>query len=70
VRPRRATWARIFDPAGREVVVLVEGDRVAGFRTVRWDGRDARGRSMPAGVYFLRLQAGADALSRKFLLVH
>jgi hypothetical protein len=51
---------QILDPTGRLVraIELPAGaaGRVAG-TTLRWDGRDASGESVPAGVYLLRLSA-------------
>ena len=35
-------------------------------RTVRWDFRDAAGRRVPAGRYFVRLSAGDRSISRAF----
>jgi hypothetical protein len=34
-----------------------------------WDGRDAGGRPVASGVYFYRLQAGADRAVRKMALL-
>ncbi len=45
----------IYDLMGREVVRLVEGGRDAGWQAVVWDGRDARGREVPTGIYIARL---------------
>ena len=36
---------------------LVSGARAPGFYEVTWDGRDERGRALPAGVYLYRLSA-------------
>jgi len=45
----------ILDAAGRRVRVLDEGLLPRpGVRSVIWDGRDAAGRPVPPGVYFLR----------------
>ena len=50
---------RIFDVAGRQVrrleLAAVGG---AGETTVAWDGRDAAGRAVPAGLYFARARWG------------
>lgn len=35
-------------------------------RTMRWDFRDAAGRRVPAGRYFVRLSAGDRSISRAF----
>jgi flagellar hook assembly protein FlgD len=58
---------RLFDLGGREVRALVEGAREAGTHTVAWDGRDARGNRVAAGVYFARLEAGGETLARRLV---
>src|SRR5262249_51198276 len=46
----------IYDVLGREVRAVARGARLeAGPQSLRWDGRDARGREAGAGVYFMRL---------------
>lgn len=57
----------LFDPRGG----LVRALRVAagaGPHTVHWDGRDDRGRPVPAGVYLARLTAGAEVRIRRFVI--
>ena len=46
----------VYDPAGRKVRELASGHHPAGSYRVAWDGTDARGRQVPAGVYWLRLE--------------
>ena len=46
----------VFDPSGRRVAALVDGSRAAGPHDVVWSGRDQKGRRLPPGVYFYRLQ--------------
>jgi hypothetical protein len=41
----------------------------AGGHRVAWDGRDDAGRSMPAGVYFYRLEAGEYRETKSMVLV-
>lgn len=60
----------IHDPAGRLLRALVAAPRFAGRHTAVWDGRDARGRGLPAGVYFARLRAGDHVESRKLMLLN
>lgn len=50
----------IHDVAGRQVRVLQDGALTAGRHHRLWDGTDEQGRSVAAGVYFARLEAGAD----------
>jgi hypothetical protein len=58
---------RIWDVAGRQVVTLLDGRLEAGTHRVRWDGRDAQGRPVPAGAYFFRLNAGDRSRSGKVM---
>jgi hypothetical protein len=53
----------VLDTHGRLVKRLAGGTIEAGIHTVRWDGRDAEGRAMPAGVYRLRIRSGSDVRS-------
>ncbi|MGQ0722813.1 MAG: VPS10 domain-containing protein [Candidatus Eiseniibacteriota bacterium] len=56
---------RIFDVSGRVVVTLVDGARPAGEHIETWDGRDAGGTRVAAGVYFVRLEAAGIVRTRK-----
>jgi hypothetical protein len=60
---------RIYDVAGREIAVLVDKELVAGSRTVWWNGMLSGGRPAPSGVYFYRLTAAGEELTRKLVLV-
>jgi hypothetical protein len=35
-----------------------------------WDGRDATGSTLPAGVYFLRLETAGREEARKLMIRH
>jgi hypothetical protein len=65
-----ATHARlvIFNILGQEVRTLVEGFQAAGFKTIRWDGRDNSGNEISSGVYVMRLENGKQKLTRKITL--
>jgi hypothetical protein len=48
----------LYDARGRCIRTLIDGPRPAGNHAVRWDGRDDGGRTVAAGTYLARLQAG------------
>jgi hypothetical protein len=54
----------IFDILGRRVATLQEGHLIAGDYRVTWDAGDNS-----SGVYFYRLRAGAEELTRRCLLL-
>jgi len=60
----------VYDMLGQQVRELVHGQREAGRHTVIWDGRDAAGQQVGAGVYLCRIvAAGARPVTRKMLLL-
>ncbi|HFE54155.1 MAG TPA: T9SS type A sorting domain-containing protein [Bacteroidetes bacterium] len=54
---------------GQRVRVLRTGVLNAGRHSLRWDGTDDAGRSVPSGVYLVRLRAGEQVAVRKVVLV-
>jgi hypothetical protein len=38
--------------------------------TVAWDGRDATSATVKAGLYFIRLHAGASVATQKLVVCH
>jgi hypothetical protein len=61
--------ARVYSPSGRLVRTLQDGELPAGVHRLDWDGRDELGMPVASGVYFVRLEAGAGAASRKVVLL-
>jgi hypothetical protein len=59
----------VFDVSGRRVRLLADAERPAGTHAVEWDGRDARGRRVAAGIYVCRLSAGASRAESKIVVV-
>ncbi|GEM_PF-809680 len=59
----------IYDLLGREIHTLVNGLQEPGLRSVVWDGKDARGQAVGAGVYLYRLQAGEFVKTRKLVVL-
>jgi hypothetical protein len=66
--PGSRVTMRIFDVRGREVTTLLDGEKVEGQRTLRWDGTNMRGAAVPAGIYFCNVVAGDQSRSRKIVL--
>ncbi len=58
----------IFDARGKQVALLEVGIRAEGEHQVRWNGRDDRGQDVSSGVYFARLEAGAQSRTHKLVL--
>ena len=54
----------VLDVTGRRIVDLADRDYPAGAQRVVWDGRDGRGRAVPAGLYFVRLEATGMTATR------
>ncbi len=64
----QAVVLEAFDAKGRRVHKLYDGSAEDG-RTVAWDGRDATGRAVPAGIYWLRLSTREDVRGRTTRIV-
>jgi len=59
----------VYDASGRRVAVLARGRHDSGAYTTDWDGRDSDGRTVPAGVYFVRLEAAGQVGAAKVILI-
>jgi len=59
----------IVSVAGHRVRTMLTGDVQAGRHELIWDGRDANGHRVAAGVYFARLQTPEATVSRSLVLV-
>jgi flagellar hook assembly protein FlgD len=60
---------RVYNISGQLVRELVNSEEKAGWKSVSWDGRDARGRALSSGVYFYRLEASGYTATRKLVVV-
>lgn len=65
---------RLFNVLGQEILRLAEGValQAGGARAVVWDGRDARGKRVPSGIYFYQAEfqsTGETIILRKKLAV-
>ena len=59
----------LYDVRGRRVATMVDAEQTAGPHTLRWEGRDAAGGSLPSGAYFARLEFAGHSEVRKVVLV-
>ena len=67
--PDAVLTAGIYDALGRRVMEWERRGLDPGTHEIIWDGNSSAGIQMPAGVYFLRLNAGSHAGSVKLILV-
>jgi hypothetical protein len=58
---------RVYDLSGRMRKAIGVGAGLGG--VVQWDGRDARGERLPAGVYFARLVSGSFHAQTRIVLL-
>jgi immune inhibitor A len=63
------TTLKIYNLLGQEVRSLVDRRELPGNYTIEWDGRDNMGKQVASGVYFYRLQRGADQETKKMVLL-
>lgn len=61
--------ADVHDVLGRRVATVADGPMGAGRHRLSWDGTVSGGRRGPAGVYFLRVRAAGEELTRKILVI-
>ncbi len=64
----RRVRLEIFGVTGRRIQVLADHESGGQFY-VTWNGRDMRGLEVPAGMYFLRLEAEDISTTRKMVLL-
>jgi hypothetical protein len=62
---RERATVSIVDVSGRIVKRVASGELVPGRYRRDWDGRDEAGRRVASGVYFVRLETGSFAATRK-----
>ncbi len=61
---------RVYDVTGRLVRRMDLTRPGAGSRRMAFDGRDDHGNFLPSGVYFYRVHAGNEAVTRKMVITH
>lgn len=58
----------LFNAGGRLIRNLFQGHAEAGFHVVPFDGKDASNGALPAGIYFYKIHAGEDQMTRKLVI--
>jgi hypothetical protein len=58
----------VYDVAGHEVKATVLPAQRAGWESVRFDGRNDAGQPLPSGVYFFRITAAGESVTRKLVI--
>ena len=59
----------VFNVLGQRIKTLFDGWQVGGVHTAQWDGTDAVGRAVAAGVYLYRLEAEGVQLTQRMVLI-
>lgn len=60
----------IFDLQGRKVAQVLKGSMPAGAHSREWNGRDASGHQVQAGVYFYRMSVNGKTLHQRGVLLN
>jgi type IX secretion system substrate protein len=63
------TKVAVYDISGRLIKTLLDEFTFGGEQTINWNGRDAAGRAVSSGSYFVRLQGDRDNEVRKVMLL-
>lgn len=59
---------RVFDAAGRLQRTVYDRVAAPGLTRLSWDGSGDGGRRLPAGVYFVNMQAGGRSITKQVIL--
>jgi flagellar hook assembly protein FlgD len=59
----------VFDLSGRYVRSLVDEVQDPSRYSIAWDGRDANGEPVSAGIYFINYKAGTHTFSKKAIVL-
>jgi predicted extracellular nuclease len=60
----------VFDIVGRRLATLADGEFPAGPTSLDWDGRDASGHAVGAGMYFYKMTVGGETYERRGVILN
>lgn len=60
---------KIYNIAGQTIRILFNNETFPGEYQVSWDGKDEAGKSVPAGIYFYKLEAVDFSVVKKMILL-
>jgi flagellar hook assembly protein FlgD len=64
-----AVLLSVYNVEGELVKTLFAGEAPAGRNHVAWDGTDTQGMPVARGVYFCRIEAGAETATEKIVFM-
>jgi hypothetical protein len=67
---RQRVQIGVYDLAGRRRAVLADGEYPAGTTSLGWDGLDAEGHAVGAGVYFYKMRLETGIYTRRGVLLN
>ncbi len=59
----------VYDLQGRRIATLFEGLKKSGSHRVNWNGRDAGGNFVSAGIYIVQLTSEAQQMQQKITVM-
>lgn len=66
---RQHVQVTVYDLKGNQIIVLEDRDYSPGTYRVPWNARDVAGRSVPTGMYMIRLETDGESRTVKTLLL-
>ena len=59
----------VYNSLGQKVKTLVSGKMISGYHSVVWNGKNEFGNSVPSGIYYYRLEAGSNSITKRMVLL-
>jgi photosystem II stability/assembly factor-like uncharacterized protein len=67
----RQCWTKldVYEISGKRTACLINKQQGKGSYEIEWNGKDEHGESVASGIYFYRLRAGKETISKKMVLL-